>query len=148
MAWVRGKIARVVDGDTIVVISKGRKIRGRIIGIDTPESFKSKKLYNQSKKCNLSINEILHMGRLSKIYTKHKLPVGSDILFLSVKIDYYGRELIWVKGFNFEIVRDGFAQVYAHADIKYRTKKALFAIEAKAKASKKGIWNFIKKDCL
>jgi micrococcal nuclease len=148
MAWDIGKVSRIIDGDTIEISCKGTVFKARLVGIETPESYKSQKSRKQSRECKLTEREILHLGKLSKIYTSHTLPVGSEILFLSVGVDYYGRALVWVKDFNYRIVEDGYAQVYAHADIAYRTKRLLYAIEKTAKAKKKGIWKIIKKDCL
>jgi len=148
MAWDIGTVNRIIDGDTIEISFKGNTFKARLIGIETPESYKSKKSRKQSKECKLTERELLHLGKLSKIYTTYTLPVGSKISFLSVGIDYYGRALVWVKDFNFQIVRDGYAQVYAHADINYKTKRVLYAIEKRAKAKQKGIWEIIKKDCL
>jgi len=148
MAWDIGTVHRIIDGDTIEISYKGVVFKARLIGIETPESYKSKKSRKQSKECKLTERELLHLGNLSKIYTTHNLPVGSSISFLRVGTDYYGRYLVWVKGFNFKIVRDGYAQVYAHADIDYKTKRVLYAIEKRAKTKKKGIWYLISKDCL
>ena len=36
-AW-EGKVVRVMDGDTIIVIHQGKRVRVRLYGIDTPES--------------------------------------------------------------------------------------------------------------
>jgi micrococcal nuclease len=147
MAWDVGTVTRVVDGDTIDITYNGKTFRARLVGIETPESFKSKKSKKQAKECKLTEREILHLGKLSKIYTSHALPLGSKVYFLSIGLDWFGRNLVWVKDFNFQIVKDGYAQVYAHADIDYKTKRVLYAIEKRAKFRKKGIWQNIKKDC-
>lgn len=147
MAWETGTVSRIVDGDTIDITYKGKTFRARLIAIETPESYAGKKSKRQAKQCKVTEREIIHLGKLSKIYTKHKLPLGSKILFLKVGRDVYERPLVWVKGFNFEIVRDGYAQVYANAKIDYKTKRVLYAIEKRAKSKKRGIWKDIIKDC-
>ncbi|CAD7775187.1 hypothetical protein DMNBHIDG_01077 [Candidatus Methanoperedenaceae archaeon GB37] len=37
-------ILKVSDGDTVWVLMDGRRVKLRLLGIDTPEKFKSKKL--------------------------------------------------------------------------------------------------------
>jgi len=147
MAWETGTVSRVVDGDTIDITYKGKTFRARLVAIETPESYAGEKSKRQAKQCKVTEREIIHLGKLSKIYTQHKLPIGSNILFLKVGKDVWSRPLIWVKNFNFQIVSDGYAQVYANAEIDYKTKRVLYAIEKRAKRRKKGIWKNIIKDC-
>ena len=148
MAWDEAKVVRIVDGDTVVLKHCCDTFKARIIGIDTPESSYNKKLYKQANQCGLKPNEILRLGKMAKGYTQRHLKKGSKILFLEAGVDFYGRHLVWIKGFNFQIIKDGIAQVYKHAQIDYKTKKTLFAIEKRAKEDKKGIWKYLSKDCL
>ena len=43
------KVVRVIDGDTIVINYHGKKEKVRLIGVDTPEKYDSRKLLRNRK---------------------------------------------------------------------------------------------------
>lgn len=104
---VRATVARVVDGDTIVVrgIDVGKPDRStggrvvRLIGIDTPEIHGRTGCY----------------GTQAAGFTRRRLGSREVLVAFDVDVtDRYGRALayVWRDGvlFNAELVRDGYAQ--------------------------------------
>ncbi|RST57370.1 hypothetical protein D5F11_022950 [Siminovitchia terrae] len=135
---VKASIARIVDGDTVIVRFsegdlKGKEERIRLLLIDTPESVHPSK-------------EPEWLGKESSEYAKKYLKEGRKV---TVEIgnperDNYDRLLayIWVDGVNFNqhMIEKGYARVaYVYPpNTKYleEFKKA----EEKAKKKKVGIW--------
>ena len=93
------KVTLVYDGDTIAVVENGRKIRVRLVGIDSPETSKGKNKpaqpFNQKSKNYLSW-----------------LILNETIEIKSYGIDRYGRILgvVYYEGdnINLEMVKEGY----------------------------------------
>jgi micrococcal nuclease len=135
-------VARVVDGDTIVVDLAGTSAKVRLIGVDTPETKDPRK----AVQC---------FGREASARTADLLPVGTAVrLAYDVeRNDRYGRTLAYVyriepndsdeprKGsfVNADLVRDGYASAYtyppnvAHAD-------EFVALQREARDAGRGLW--------
>ena len=62
-------VARVVDGDT-VVLSNGERVR--LIGIDTPEIHFSKKLLRDAEKTERDIETIQRLGERAKAFVTRR----------------------------------------------------------------------------
>ena len=101
----RARVVRVVDGDTYDVrLSGGRKVRVRVLGIDTPEVY-------GGTQCG---------GRQASARAKRLLPRGTKVLLTSdpsqQNKDRYGRSLRYVekhgKDIGRRILRAGLAKVY------------------------------------
>ena len=89
------KVTLVYDGDTIAVVENGRKIRVRLVGIDSPETSKGKNKpaqpFNQKSKKYLSwliLNETIEIksygidsyGRiLGVVYNEGENPINCNI---------------------------------------------------------------------
>jgi micrococcal nuclease len=128
-------VARVVDGDTVVVRLGGRDERVRLIGIDTPESVKP----GTPVQC---------FAVEASNRTKQLLPPGTPVrLERDAELrDRYGRLLAYVYRqpddvfVNLALARDGFALPYtfppnvAHAD-------QFVAAAADARQARRGLWN-------
>lgn len=135
-----GRVTRVVDGDTVVVLlANGKKEKVRFIGINTPESTTRHEPY----------------GKEAADYTRKQLVDKEVYLELDVgERDKYGRLLayMWLmpptkiddgeirkKMFNARLVTAGYAQLmtippnikYADYFIKYQRE---------AREGKKGLW--------
>lgn len=124
---ITGKVVRVTDGDTIVVLdSKKVQHKVRLDGIDAPER---KQDYGAQSKLALSM----------KVFG---LPVRVEYK----KRDKYGRILgvVWTipdrirdgKNVNLEMVREGWAWFYAF----YSSDKNLASAEKLARSKKIGLW--------
>lgn len=143
------KLIKVIDGDTIEVekLENNYKIfKVRLIGIDTPESYKNRKLQRDIKKEQRTEEEIINMGLKSKEFTKKTLS-QSKYLYLEYdvqKYDKYGRTLAYVyldngQMLNYILVREGYAKVYTiPPNVKYQ--EILLEAQKLARQEKKGLW--------
>ena len=127
----QSKVIHVYDGDTIRVIEKGREIKIRLVGIDSPETYKGKDKPGQP------------FSRKSKDYLS-KLVSGKTVEIMSYGTDDYGRILgvIYLDGIsiNFEMVRSGLAEVYRAMPPKGFDITAYKDAEEEARKTKKGMW--------
>lgn len=117
-AW---KVVAVYDGDTIVMAKPDAPaLKIRLAGIDAPEHDQA---YGPEATAALQ-----------------KLLKGCDVHFMPQDIDQYGRNVARVtacaRDVNAEMVREGAAWVYT----RYNTDPALPALEAEARAAKRGLW--------
>lgn len=115
-----GKIIKIIDGDTITVLSNKILYRIRLAEIDAPE--KKQFFGMQSKKI---------LG--DKIFHK-------DVKIVWSKRDLYGRIMGHVylddRWINKEMIEDGWAWHYKQ----YSKNKELALVESNAKANGKGLW--------
>jgi len=137
-------VVRIVDGDTIDVLS-GKRLRVRLIGIDTPEVHDGAKLNRDAQQSGRSRETIKALGRLSSEYTRRHLLGEQVALELDVETrDRYGRLLayVWLQDgtfFNMAIVRDGFAVVSTYPpNVKY--VEILLACQREAREEERGLW--------
>lgn len=136
------RVERIVDGDTIVVISEGQPVRVRLIGVDTPETVKPN-------------SEAEPFGAEATQYTANRIAAFNNIVLLRAdgdSRDRYGRRLSLVylgrDGtclLNEELIRHGLARAepqYRYSEaMKVRFQKA----ETEAKAEGLGIWSLPQK---
>lgn len=116
-----GRVVSISDGDTLTVLKGGREqVKVRLSDIDTPEGGQP---YGSRARAELS-----------------ELAFGRDVRVAVRDTDRYGRTVgrVFVGSFdvNAEMVRRGAAWVYRQ----YSSDAALLALEAEAKAAKKGLW--------
>jgi len=132
-ATMNAKVIRVIDGDTIEVkLSNGKRETVRFILVDTPET----------KHPRMGVQPC---GPEATAFTKRMLPAGSTVKleFDVQERDKYGRLLAYVyvggKSVQKALLAEGLAKVAVYPpNVKYVDEYR--AIEAKAKAAKKGIW--------
>ncbi len=135
-------VARVVDGDTIV-LSDGSRVR--LIGIDTPELHYSEKLLKDSRRSGKDIKTIQRMGKKAKEFTARlcldkKVTLECDV----EKRDRYGRTLAYVfledgTFVNAEIVKAGYAQIMTiPPNVKYAD--LFLKLEREARQGSRGLW--------
>jgi len=138
---LKGKVARISDGDTFWVrLENGNKIKVRVWGIDTPEKFESKKLFREANRCGVSVEEMKRLGKLASEKAKELLD-HSKVVLKEKGRGYYGRflaEAFLPDGTNYglEIIEEGYACVYR----KNYNPDYLTAL-GKAKKERKGLWN-------
>ncbi len=116
-----GRVVGVHDGDTLTLLVAGnRQVKVRLAGIDAPELAQP---FGQKSKQSLS-----------------ELAFNRPATVAVSKIDDYGRSIgvVTVAGVNVEAeqVRRGLAWVYRH----YSDDAQLLALEAEAKAARRGLW--------
>jgi endonuclease YncB( thermonuclease family) len=125
------RIARVVDGDT-VVLANGARVR--LVQIDTPEVYYSLECY----------------GEQASAVTKYLLPAGTLVrLYREPKtdaVDQYGRLLRYVVrvsdglNVNVQLVRVGAAAPYFYDYRRGRYANLLVRLALRARAKHIGLW--------
>ncbi len=92
------KVAYVTDGDTITVIQNGKKLKVRLIGIDTPEKKANKKALKDSNRSGEDIKAIISQGKQATAFVKGILHKGDTVILeYDVQIlDKYQRVLAYV----------------------------------------------------
>jgi endonuclease YncB( thermonuclease family) len=126
LAWP-GKVVRVVDGDTIVVLNgQNKQIKIRLYGIDTPEKKQA-------------------FGQKAKQFTA-RLVWKKQVDVKSVTTDRYGRTIALVffdnhKSLNQELIANGFAWVYRQYCTSRRLCKRWLQAESEARKLRRGLWS-------
>ncbi|EAM3234709.1 micrococcal nuclease [Salmonella enterica] len=120
-ADIRGKVIRVLDGDTIEVLQEQQPVRVRLMNIDAPEKKQP-------------------FGRWSTKQLKSLL-AGQSVTVSYTQTDRYGRVLgrvVTANGTeaNRQQVLKGAAWVYD----RYNTDNSLPALQREAQTQKRGLW--------
>lgn len=120
-AILQGRVVGVADGDTLTILAAGNnRHRIRLAEIDAPESGQA-------------------FGRRSKQLLSD-LCFGVDAAVRIEDIDRYQRVVgrVYCRGAdaNAELVEAGLAWVYT----RYARDRQLFALEAQARAARRGLW--------
>lgn len=132
------QVDRCVDGDTIIVFSKGKRERVRLIGVDTPETVKPN-------------TPVQPFGPEASDYVKRRIEEFGGYVTLRTDgdpADYYGRRLAMVylgkegiKLLNEELIRRGLGK----AELKFRysdeMKSRFRRAERDAQKDRIGIWS-------
>lgn len=127
------RIVQVVDGDTYDVrLTSGRKIRVRVLGIDTPEVY----------------GHVDCGGPEASARAKRMLPRGTKVLLTSDPSqqlkDRYGRSLRYVEKNGTDIgrrlIRAGLADVYVYHQKPFNRTRTYKAMQAQAQHAHRGIW--------
>ena len=132
----RGKVTKVVDGDTLDVrLSTGRTKRIRMLGIDTPEVY-------GGVECG---------GPAASRSLKRILPVGTRVRLVSDtsqdKRDRYGRLLRYVtkvstaKDVNWLQVYRGHARVYVYNNNPFHRVASYRKAQRSAREHDRGLWS-------
>ena len=136
-------VKRVVDGDTFL-LSNGERVR--LLGIDTPEKYESKKLDRDVEATHQDKKTIKKLGQLASEYVKNF--VEGKKVYLEKEPNYedkdrYGRLLRWIyledgTFVNGKIVKDGYAQVYDKFPVSKLDE--LRKYQREARENKRGLW--------
>jgi micrococcal nuclease len=136
-------VKRVVDGDTFL-LSNGDRVR--LLGIDTPEKYESKKLDKDVETTHQDKKTIKKLGQLASDYVKNF--VEGKRVYLEREPNYedkdrYGRLLRWIyledgTFVNGKIVKDGYAQVYEKFPVSKLEELRKYQKEAREK--NRGLW--------
>ncbi len=136
-------VTRVVDGDTFLLDNKERV---RLIGVDTPEKFYSKKLEKDSERSGKDINTIKKLGQEASDFVK-KMVEGKRVTLrtdsFSSTRDKYGRLLRYVyledgTLVNAKIIESGYANAYTV--FKFEKETEFRKLEREARENNRGLW--------
>ncbi|KAA0257565.1 thermonuclease family protein [Deferribacter autotrophicus] len=138
------RIEKISDGDTFIVRNeKNQKIKLRLIWIDTPEKFSSKKLEKDAWMCGVGKNRMIRLGKMATSYAKKYFENSKNVEVDYYGKGYYGRSLavVYRRGatqpYNFDVIADGYACVYRKA----RYPQVLDELLEKAKKERRGLWS-------
>ncbi len=147
------KVVKVIDGDTVYVVAKnGTMYKLRLLGVDTPETYKKNNPYEYTTADGHYIENITYLklwGIKAKDYAKKELSGKEVIVAFDNKAPHkgtYGRYLTYIfvngENFNENLIKYGYARVYvSNFDLKYKFLKE----EKYAKEHKIGMWNYSEK---
>ena len=145
-AGEKAVVKRIVDGDTIAVLSGGKPVKVRLIGIDTPESKGNDKAQRDSNRSGKDIEIIISQGKQATAFLKSVLHKGDTVSleFDTVTHDKYGRTLVYVylsdgRMLNDLIISSGYASpMTIPPNVKYKDRfLKSFQI---ARENKRGLW--------
>ena len=131
---IGSQVVKVIDGDTIDVLSGGKKEKVRILGINTPETVDPRRQVECfGVEASNKAKEIL-------AYQTIRLeldPSQSDR-------DKYGRLLRYIilpddKDFGYEMIKQGYAYEYTY-DSPYKYQEKYKAAQKEAQLLKVGLW--------
>jgi len=136
-------VTKVNDGDTFE-IETGERVR--LLGIDTPEKWNSRKLDKDSERSGKDKEIIKKLGALSSDYTE-KILLGQKVLLVvdstNSDKDRYGRLLRYAyledgTLFNLKIIQDGYAYAYTKYPVIYMEE--FFQAQKEARENNRGLW--------
>ncbi len=163
--FVKAKVIKVIDGDTIIVkikkttfnnrkTLKNLRFTVRLIGIDTPESKLNKRAEIQSKESKKNIQTIIFLGKKAKEFTEKNLLIrkkGRRKIYKNVFLEFdvepqdrYGRMLayVWLPNgemLNKKIICSGYAYpLTVPPNVKY--EKEFLKCFRKARKYHRGLW--------
>ncbi len=134
-------VARVFDGDTILVDRSGQQTTIRLIGVDTPEiSRPDTPVEFYGPEAAEFARRTLEGARVQLEFESPGRPGGP--------VDQYGRTLAYVftedgKNFNLELVRLGYGRVFDKYPFRY--EREFKQAERAARKAGLGIWNEAKR---
>lgn len=135
-----GTVSRVVDGDTVTVVSRGFETPVRLIGIDTPETRHPSK-------------PVQCFGPAASAQASRLLPAGQRVRLVTDDTqdtrDRYGRLLAYVYkpggagaagSINFRLIRSGHAKVYVYGGVRFAHAVTFLREQSRARTAKRGLW--------
>lgn len=140
------KIVKVIDGDTFV-LENGEHVR--LLGIDTPEKWPSKKMDNDADRSKKDKEVIKKLGELASQYSDSLL-FGKYVKLVADSTnsdrDKYKRLLRYAylengELFNLKIIQDGYAYAYTRFPIIYLEQ--FRGAEKDAMENSRGLWGDI-----
>ena len=156
----KARVLRIIDGDTFLVLLHGKREKVRLLGIDTPEKYWSRKLKKEARRCGVREGRISRLGIRATRYAKGLIHKGDKIYLEARGRDRYKRLLVFVylkdgTCYNERVIGDGYGCVY-----KYRGRKSrqlswdefskFIKLLNEAKLHKRGLWgeDFKLMECL
>ena len=143
-------ILKISDGDTVWVKVHGKRVKLRLLGIDTPEEYPSRKMDKDIEMCHTTFKQMRKLGLLATKHAKTMLYKGERVTVVTKGKGYYGRTLAFIilpdgTNYNEKEVVDGYACVYKWHGHKSRELsegefKKLERLMEEAERKGKGLW--------
>lgn len=159
-ATYQAVILKITDGDTVWVAMHGKRVKLRLLGIDTPEEYPSRKMDKDIEMCRTTFKQMRKLGLLATKHAKTMLYRGEHVTVITKGKGYYGRTLAFIilpdgTNYNEKEVADGYACVYKWHGHKSRELsegefEKLEKLMERAKEERKGLWGEYRKimECL
>ncbi len=119
-------VQRIIDGDTVEVIHRPSEevSKVRLLGIDTPETRRNRRLLRQERTYHLAAAYLLHRGHAAREYLQELIPSSTNLSLITEKkneIDRYGRTLAYLitedgNCINAQLLTAGHAWIYQEWD--------------------------------
>jgi micrococcal nuclease len=140
-------VVRVVDGDTLDVTLKGRPERIRLIGVDTPEKYESKKLHRDATRTQQDVQTIKALGERASRFTQRLVHLGSQV---QLEYDHQARDryerllaFVWLpdgRMLNEALICEGYANASTRYPFRQDYMDRFRACERAAREQGKGLW--------
>lgn len=150
-----GTVAKVVDGDTVVVRAKREEYTVRLIGVDAPEAHPSAKLDSDASVAKLDKETILALGKRSAEFATrlcggrvcrleydkanegkgHRDTHGRLLVYLWVK-DKQGKPLL----VNAHVIAKGYARALTAFAFDKDYKDQFVRLQQEARVGRRGLW--------
>lgn len=141
-------VVKVVDGDTLDVLVKGRKKRVRLIGVDTAELHESDKLIRDAKRSECSASDLQGLGAEATRFVLRVLTPGDSVRleYGPQRTDDYQRTLafVWLPDgrlLNELLICEGYAQARLHYAFRSNYRTRFQQCSQQAQAASKGLWS-------
>ena len=143
-------VVKITDGDTVWVKMHGKRVKLRLLGIDTPEEYPSRKMDKDIEMCHTTFKQMRKLGLLATKHAKTMLFKGEKVTVVTKGKGYYGRTLAFIilpdgTNYNEKEVADGYACVYKwhghkSRELSWGEFEKLERLMEEAKAERKGLW--------
>jgi micrococcal nuclease len=142
-------VKRVVDGDTFELDGKdenGKNLRVRLLGIDTPEKWESKKLDKDAERTGRDKKTIQRLGQMASDYVR-KMCEGKKVIMVPEQNyedkDVYGRLLRYIyledgTFVNKKIIEDGYGTAFRRYPVSKLDE--FIKAENQARENNRGLW--------
>jgi micrococcal nuclease len=114
-------VERVIDGDTFDAIYKKKRLRVRVLGLDTPEKRRGKKASQDAERAGSSVTQQIELG-VSASARAEGLLLDKKVILLSgrddrgPRKDLYGRYLAYVevsgKDYGLLMIKEGLGECF------------------------------------
>ena len=153
-AWDEAKVKYVIDGDTLMLQKTDFKpFKVRLIALDTFETKMNHRVFKQLETLKMihpnnpnhkdkyihSVKKVLSLGYMARDYVVDNY-LGKVVKYYSYGKDKYKRELVWIDGLNFGLMRMGLAVYYPNNNISPDRKRYLNELSKDANLNKRGIY--------
>ena len=149
-ATYQATITKITDGDTVWVKMHGKRVKLRLLGIDTPEEYPSKKMDKDIEMCHTTYKQMRKLGLLATKHAKTMLYKGEKVTVVTKGRGYYGRTLAFIilpdgTNYNEKEVADGYACVYKwhghkSRELSWGEFEKLERLMEEAEKEGKGLW--------
>ena len=150
-----GEVAKVVDGDTVIVKADRKGYTVRLIGVDAPEAHPSAKLDNNASLTKRDRETILALGKKSAEFAKrlcegracrleydkanedkgHRDAHGRLLVYLWVR-DKQGKPLL----VNAHVIAKGYARAHTGFAFDQDHKDQFVRLQQEARVARRGLW--------